>query len=81
MDPTTLGTIRVEVQRFTSTWEEPGPMAVLMSERRDSHVGRKLSSQETGQFPHDGQSAPKIDEKLAKPDNGGITHSTKYVGL
>lgn len=43
------------------------------------HVcGRKPPNPETGLLD-DKQKPPKIDETLTKPENGGITHSTRYA--
>lgn len=48
-------------------------------EHRRSRARKKASRQKTGGSPDGAQKALIVDEKLGKPENGGITHSTMYV--
>ena len=67
LDPGTLGSIRIEVQRSITS---PKPK-LGRSRPKNRPAGN------SGTFHSGSQEVLKIDEILSKPEHGGLTHSTK----
>lgn len=74
-----LGIIPIEIQRSLSSLIAPILAMSRLREHSHSRAHEKSLSQKLGGSPDDTQKALIVDEKLGKPENGGITHSTMYV--
>jgi len=80
LDPVSLGVIRIEVERTISSLKNVKRERTRIDSFKNGRAENDVGSRILADSPDDNsQRLLMIDEKLGKPENGGLTHSTKYA--